>query len=95
MKSFKSDDLALKSPTKAQRVSLSLCLFTSSAITKRFVVKSTVESSDKIKVAVSQIFDRVKSVALRALRDKKKYSFSYLLIPPTSFRYLVIVVFSL
>jgi hypothetical protein len=32
MKSFKSDDLALKSPTKAQRVSLSLCLLTSSAI---------------------------------------------------------------
>jgi hypothetical protein len=35
-----------------------------SALTKRFVVKITVERCDKIKVAVSQIFDRVKSVAL-------------------------------
>ena len=36
-------------------------------------MKSTVESSDKIKVAVSQIFDRVKSVALRAIRTKRGY----------------------
>ena len=35
-----------------------------SALTKRFVVKITVERSNKIKVAVSQMFDRVKSVAL-------------------------------
>ena len=35
-----------------------------SALAKRFVVKVTVERCDKIKVAVSQIFDRVKSVAL-------------------------------
>jgi hypothetical protein len=34
-------------------------------------VKSTVESCDKIKVAVSQIFDRVKPVALRAIRTKR------------------------
>jgi hypothetical protein len=36
-------------------------------------VKSTVESCDKIKVAVSQIFDRVKSVALRAIRTQRGY----------------------
>jgi hypothetical protein len=35
-----------------------------SALTKRFVVKIIVERCDKIKVAASQIFDRVKSVAL-------------------------------
>jgi hypothetical protein len=31
------------------------------------------ESCDKIKVAVSQIFDRVKSVGLRAIRTKRGY----------------------
>jgi hypothetical protein len=41
--------------------------------TKRFVVKCTVESCDKIKVAVSQIFDRVKSVALRGIRTQRGY----------------------
>jgi hypothetical protein len=44
-----------------------------SALTERFVVKSTVESCDKIKVAVSQIFDRVKSVTLRAIRALRGY----------------------
>jgi hypothetical protein len=34
-----------------------------SALTERFVVKITVEKCDKMKAAVSQIFDRVKSVA--------------------------------
>ena len=41
-----------------------------SALTKRFVVKITVERCDKIKVAVSQIFDRVKSVALWCAKKK-------------------------
>ena len=39
-----------------------------SALTKRFVVKITVERCDKIKVAVSQIFDRVKYVALWSVK---------------------------
>ena len=42
-----------------------------SALTKRFVVKITVERCDKIKVAVSQIFDRVKSVALWSANIRK------------------------
>jgi hypothetical protein len=42
-----------------------------SALTKRFVVKITVERCDKIMVAVSQIFDRVKSVALWSANIKK------------------------
>jgi hypothetical protein len=50
-----------------------------STLTKRFVVKITVERFDKIKVAVSQIFDRVKSVALwsanirKLAKDHKSY----------------------
>jgi len=49
------------------------------ALTKRFVVKITVEMCAKIKVAVSQIFDRVKSVALcsanirKLAKDHKSY----------------------
>jgi len=35
-----------------------------SALTKRFVVKITVERCDVLLVGVPQIFDRVKSVAL-------------------------------
>ena len=42
-----------------------------SALTKRFVVKITVEKCDKIKVAVSQIFDRVKSIALWSANIRK------------------------
>ena len=42
-----------------------------SVLTKRFVVKITVERCDKIKVAVSQIFDRVKSVALWSTNIRK------------------------
>jgi len=38
---------------------------------KRFVVKITVERCDKIKVAVSPIFDRVKSVALWSANIRK------------------------
>jgi hypothetical protein len=50
-----------------------------SALTKHFVVNITVERCDKIKVAVSQIFDRVKSVALwsanirKLAKDHKSY----------------------
>jgi hypothetical protein len=40
---------------------------------KRFVVKSTAESCDKFKAAVSKIFDRVKSVALSAIMTKRGY----------------------
>ena len=39
--------------------------------TKRFVVKITVKRCDKIKVAVSQIFDRVKTVALWSVNVRK------------------------
>jgi len=45
----------------------------------RFVVKITFERYDKIKVAVLQIFDRVKSVALwstnirKLVKDHKNY----------------------
>jgi hypothetical protein len=42
-----------------------------SALTKRFVVKIALERCDKIKVAVSQIFDRVKSVALWSTNIRK------------------------
>ena len=41
------------------------------ALTKRFVVKINVERCDKIKVTVSQIFDRVKSVALWSANIRK------------------------
>ena len=41
------------------------------ALTKRFVVKITVKRCDKIMVAVSQIFDRVKSVALWSANIRK------------------------
>ena len=53
MKSFKSDDLALKSPTKAQRVSLSLCLFTSSAIDGEY---STQPLESKISYLIQRFF---------------------------------------
>ena len=53
MKSFKSDDLALKSPTKAQRVSLSLCLFTSSAIDGEY---STQSLESKISYLIQRFF---------------------------------------
>jgi hypothetical protein len=43
-----------------------------STLTKRFVVKITVERCDKILVEVSQIVDRVKSVALWSAKKKKK-----------------------
>ena len=42
-----------------------------SALTERFVVKITVEKCDKMKAAVSQIFDRVKSVALWSANIRK------------------------
>jgi hypothetical protein len=42
-----------------------------SALTNRFVVKIIVERCDKIKVAASQIFDRVKSVALWSTNIRK------------------------
>jgi hypothetical protein len=42
-----------------------------SALTKRFVVKFTVERCNEFFVAVPQIFDRVKSVAL--VPPKKNY----------------------
>ena len=48
-------------------------------LTKRFVVKITVERCDKMKVAVSQIFDQVKSVLLwstnigKLAKDHKGY----------------------
>ena len=50
-----------------------------STLTKRFVVKITVERCDKILVTFSQIFDRVKSVALwsanirKLVKDHKGY----------------------
>jgi hypothetical protein len=43
-----------------------------SAPTKRFVVKITVERCDEFLVAVPQIFDRVKSVALWSAKKKRK-----------------------
>ena len=43
-----------------------------STLAKRFVVKITVERCDKILVAVSQIFDRVKSVALWSAKKRKR-----------------------
>ena len=49
------------------------------ALTKRLVVKITVERWDKIKVTVSQIFYRMKSVALwstnirKLAKDNKSY----------------------
>jgi hypothetical protein len=43
-----------------------------SALTKLFVVKITVERCDEILVAVPQIFDRVKSVALWSAKKRKK-----------------------
>jgi len=42
-----------------------------SSLTERFVVKITVERCDKIKVTVSEIFDRVKSVALCSVNIRK------------------------
>ena len=42
-----------------------------SAPTKRFVVKITVERCDEFLVAVPQIFDKVKSVALWSAKKKK------------------------
>ena len=42
-----------------------------SALTKRFVVKITVEKCDKIKVAASQIFDQVKFAALWSANIRK------------------------
>ena len=42
-----------------------------SVLTKRFVVKNTVERCDVFLVAVSQICDRVKSVALWSAKKKK------------------------
>jgi hypothetical protein len=41
-------------------------------LTKRFVVKITVERCDVFLVGVPQIFDRVKSVALWSAKKKKK-----------------------
>jgi hypothetical protein len=54
-----------------------------SALTKRFVVKITVERCDKIKVAVSQIFDRVKYVALWSVKKRtiKSYGSAANVIP--------------
>jgi hypothetical protein len=44
-----------------------------SALTKHFVVKSTVERCDEFFfVAIPQIFDRVKSVALRSAKKKER-----------------------
>jgi hypothetical protein len=43
-----------------------------SALTKRFDVKITVERCDEFLVAVPQIFDRVKSVALWSAKKKRK-----------------------
>ena len=43
-----------------------------SALTKRFVVKITVERCDEFLVAVPQIFDRVKSIALWSAKKKEK-----------------------
>ena len=43
-----------------------------SALTKRFVVKITVERCDEFLVAVPQIFDRVKSVALSSEKKRIK-----------------------
>jgi hypothetical protein len=45
------------------------------ALTERFVVKITVERCDKIMVAVSQIFDGVKSIALWSVRYCEKLYF--------------------
>ena len=61
-----------------------------SALTKRFVVKITVERCDKIKVAVSHIFDRVKSVALwsanirKLAKDHKIYGVATRMYRPTN-----------
>ena len=43
-----------------------------STLTKSFVVKITVEKCDKFFVAVPQIFDMVKSVALWSAKKKKR-----------------------
>jgi hypothetical protein len=43
-----------------------------STLTKRFVVKITVERCDEFLVAVPQIFNRVKSVALWSAKKKKE-----------------------
>ena len=43
-----------------------------STLTKRFVVKITVERCEEFLDAVLQIFDRVKSVALSSAHKKKK-----------------------
>jgi hypothetical protein len=43
-----------------------------SALTKRFVVKITVERCDEFLVSVLQIFDRVKSVALWSAKKRTK-----------------------
>jgi hypothetical protein len=42
-----------------------------SALTKRFVVKITVERCDKFLVSVPQIFDRMKFVALWSAKKKR------------------------
>jgi hypothetical protein len=44
---------------------------TGNTLTKLFVVKITVERCDKFWVAVRQIFDRVKSVALWSAKKKE------------------------
>jgi hypothetical protein len=61
------------------------------ALTKRFVVKITIDRCDKIKVAVSQIFDRVKSVALWSANIKKMAkdhnSYGSAAMPNTSYNF--------
>ena len=44
-----------------------------SVLTKRFVVKNTVERYDVFLVGVPQILDRVKSVVLWSAKKKNKY----------------------
>jgi hypothetical protein len=53
MQWLKSADLALQSPTKSQRVSLSLCLFTSSAIDGEY---STQPLDSKITYLIQHFF---------------------------------------
>jgi hypothetical protein len=72
----KPNEMKKKQLAQRQNSSKTLCNETSyphdSALTKRFVVKITVERCDEFLVAVPQIFDRVKSVALWSAKKKRK-----------------------